>query len=137
MASPDYVLGGPVYWFMVTLLVLAGMLSAFVVLHALLVSRRGRLAGAPWSVAFYAVPQAVYLALLFIVQGPWLPLIAAAILVLITPLALIQQVVYLLRVVFPKRVTQAETVESGESEPHEPAAASAPEPPSETPPSAE
>lgn len=137
MASPDYVLGGPVYWFMVTLLVLAGMLSAFVVLHALLVSRRGRLAGAPCFVALYAVPQAIYLALLFTVQGPWLPPIATAILVLFTPVALIQQVVYLLRVVFPKQGAQAEMVESGEAAPHEPAAASAPEPPSETPPSAE
>lgn len=107
MASPDYVLGGPVYWFMVTLLVLAGMLSAFVVLHSLLVSRRGRLAGSPLSVALYAVPQAIYLALLFVVQGPWLPQIAAAVLVLVTPIALIQQIVYLLRVVFPRPTVDA------------------------------
>jgi len=114
VASPDYILGGPVYWFMVTLLVLAGMLSAFVVLHAVLVARRGRLADAPLPLALYAVPQAGYLALLFIVQGPWLPPIATAILVLITPLALIQQVVYLLRVVFPKPVAPSESSPSAE-----------------------
>ncbi len=135
MASPDYVLGGPVYWFMVTLLVLAGMLSAFVVLHSVLVARRGRLSDAPLSVALYAVPQAVYLALLFIVQGPWLPLIAAAILVFITPLALIQQVVYLLRVVFPKPGARTEAVEPAELD--VPSSASAAESPSDSSPSAE
>ena len=137
MASSDYILAGPVYWFMVTLLVLAGMLSAFVVLHALLVSRRGRLAGAPWSVALYAVPQAVYFALLFIVQGPWLPLVAAAVLVLLTPIALIQQIVYLLRVVFPKPAAQVENVEPAITEPDRRASALAPEPPSESSPPAE
>lgn len=137
MGSSDYILAGPVYWFMVTLLVLAGMLSAFVVLHAVLIARRGRLAGAPWSVALYAVPQAVYLALLFLVQGPWLPLFAAAVLVLLTPIALIQQIVYLLRVVFPKPAAQAESVESVMVEPEGQASALVPESPSESSPPAE
>ncbi len=102
MAGADYILGGPIYWFMVILLLLAGMLAAFVVLHASLVARRGRLAEKPVSVWIWAGPQAAYLVLLFLVQTPLLPLIASAVLVFLTPLALIQSIAYLLRVVFPK-----------------------------------
>jgi len=98
----DYILGGPVYWLMVILLLLAGMLAAFVVLHASLVARRGRLAEKPVSLWLWAGPQAAYVALLFLVQTPLLPLVASAVLVLLTPLALIQSIAYLLRVVFPK-----------------------------------
>lgn len=98
----DYVLGGPVYWFVVALLVLSGILSAFVVLHASLIARRGRLAGRPSSVWLWAGPQAAYLALLFVVQTPLLPLVAAAVLVLLAPLSLVGSFAYLLRVVFPK-----------------------------------
>jgi len=102
VGGADYILGGPIYWFMVILLVLAGMLAAFVVLHASLVARRKQLADTPASVWLWAGPQAGYLALLFVVQTPLLPLIASAVLVLLTPLALIQSIAYLLRVVFPK-----------------------------------
>jgi len=114
----DYILGGPVYWFMVILLLLAGMLAAFVVLHASLVARRGRLAGKPASVWLWAGPQAGYLALLLVVQTPLLPLVASAVLVLLAPLALVQSFAYLLRVVFPKPVetTDAEGLDAADSE---------------------
>ncbi len=137
MAGADYTLGGPIYWFMVALLVLAGILAAFVVLHSLMVARRGRFAEKPASVWLWAGPQAVYLVLLFVVQGPWLPLIAAAVLVFITPLALIQSLAYLLRVVFPKAIEQAQTVEPDGAEPNGRARASASESPSESSPPAE
>jgi len=107
VGGTDYILGGPIYWFMVALLVLAGMLAAFVVLHASLIARRKQLAEKPASVWLWAGPQAGFLALLFVVQTPLLPLIASAVLVLLTPLALIQAIAYLLRVVFPKPVGQA------------------------------
>jgi len=102
VSGADYILAGPIYWFVVVLLVLAGMLAAFVVLHASLIARRKQLAEKPASVWLWAGPQAGYLALLLIVQTPALPLIASAVLVLLTPLALIQSIAYLLRVVFPK-----------------------------------
>ena len=121
MAGADYTLGGPIYWLMIGLLVLAGMLAAFVVLLALLVARRGRLAEKPASVWLWAGPQVVYLALLFVVQGPWLPLIASAVLVLLTPVALIQSIVYLLRVVFPKHAAFATANVPSEEIPSPPA----------------
>ena len=113
----EYVLGGPVYWFMVILLVLAGMLSAFVVLDSLrrrLRDRDVRPAGSWWV---YVVPQAVYFVLLLVVQADWLPLIASAVLVALTPFALVQQVVYLLRVVFPKQPAKPIVAEEDSAQP--------------------
>jgi hypothetical protein len=98
----DYILGGPVYWFMVALLLLGGTLAGFIVLDSL---RRAFFAhssqpDARWWA--YLAPQGAYLLLLLVVQGPWLPLSASAVVVLLTPFALIQSIAYLLRVVFPK-----------------------------------
>lgn len=106
----NYILGGPIYWFMVVLLFLAGMLAAFVVIDSV---RRAFFAHTAertvrwWT---YLVPQGAYLLLLLVVQGPWLPLIASAVMVLLTPLALIQSIAYLLRVVFPKTTLPAADV---------------------------
>ena len=115
----DYVLGGPFYWFMVTLLMLAGMLSAFVVLDSL--RRRLRDRAAKPTVAWWAyiVPQAAYFVLLMVVQTPLLPPVASAVLVLATPLALVQQFAYLLRVVFPR--TAAEAIAEEQHDAEEPA----------------
>lgn len=98
----DYVLGGPFYWFMVTLLLLGGMLSAFVVLDSVRRRMRDRDARSTISWWVYVVPQTAYFVLLMLVQTPLLPPVASAVLMLLTPLALIQQFAYLLRVVFPK-----------------------------------
>ena len=105
-AGSDYILGGPFYWFMVTLLVLAGMLSAFVVLDSLRRRLRDRSAKTTLTWWAYIVPQAAYFVLLMVVQTPLLPPIAAAVLMLVTPIALVQQFAYLLRVVFPKSGTR-------------------------------
>ena len=104
MLSPNYILGGPIYWFMVLLLFLAGMLAAFVILDSLrrVFHTHTSQPDARWWA--YFVPQSAYLVLLLVVQTPLLPLIASAVMVLLTPFALIQSVAYLLRVVFPKPV---------------------------------
>ena len=102
MLGAKYILGGPIFWFMIALLFIAGMFAAFVVLDSL---RRAFFAhtatpDARWWA--YLAPQGLYLLLLLVVQTPLLPPIASAVLVFLTPLALIQSVAYLLRVVFPK-----------------------------------
>ncbi len=137
MAGADYILGGPIYWLMIGLLFLAGMLAAFVILDSL---RRAFFAhtskpDARWWA--YVAPQGVFFLLLLVVQGPWLPLIASAVLVLITPIALIQSIAYLLRVVFPKPTAQAEAAEPGVTEPEAQAASEPSSSPSESSPPAE
>ena len=95
-------IGGPLFWFLVGVLFLAGMLAAYVAID---VTRRAWFPGtrlaerARW---WYLVPQAAYLVLMLLGQFNAIPMAVTGIVVLCTPLALGQQVVYLLRVVFPK-----------------------------------
>lgn len=102
MPGTDYILGGPIYWFMVTLLFLAGMMAAFVILDSLRRAFFAHTALRTWRWWTYVVVQAAYLALLLVVQTSLLPPIASAVMVLLTPFALVQSIAYLLRVVFPK-----------------------------------
>ena len=55
----------------------------------------------PWLL-FYACLQGLYLVLLGVAQLSFVPRIFGAIATIATPLALIQSVAYLLRVVFPE-----------------------------------
>jgi hypothetical protein len=109
----DVTLGGPVFWFMVAMLFLAGMLSAFVSLD----SARRLLLLKPdptrWLWA-YLLPQAAFFVLLIVGQIPSVPFRVTGIVVLMTPFALIQQVVFLLRVVFPKPPAEELDVEGVE-----------------------
>ena len=64
MPGSDYILGGPVYLFLVALLFLAGLLAAFVVLDSLrraFVSHSSRPDGRWWA---YLGAQGAYLLLL-------------------------------------------------------------------------
>ena len=101
------VLGGPVFWFIVGLLFLAGMLAAFVLLDSWRAKRRARMADLPEPWWLYPAAEVIYLALLFIVQTPVVPAVWSAVLVLITPVAIGVGVAYLLRVVFPKPTEDA------------------------------
>ena len=137
MAGADYILNGPIYLLMIGLLFLAGMLAAFVILHSL---RRAFFVhtskpDARWWA--YLAPQGLFLLLLLVVQGPWLPLIASAVVVFITPFALIQSIAYLLRVVFPKPMAQVEAFQSGADELQERESASSHSSPGESSPPAE
>ena len=96
---------GPLFWTLVGVLFLAGMLAVYVAID---VMRRSWFRGvrAPERVRWwYLVPQAAYLALMLLGQLNAIPMAVTGIVVLCTPLALGQQVVYLLRVVFPKPPT--------------------------------
>jgi hypothetical protein len=95
-------IGGPLFWTLVGVLFLAGMLAAYVAFDAV---RRAWFPGtrAPERVRWwFLVPQAAYLVLVLLGQFNAIPMAVTGIVVLCTPLALGQQVVYLLRVVFPK-----------------------------------
>jgi len=110
----DYVLGGPVFWIATGLLLVAGALAAFIVFDSL---RRAFFPGArpaePLRL-FYVVPQALYLFVVVLGQVRAIPVLVTGIFVLLTPLALVQGIAYLLRVVFPKPADAA-----GESTPDE------------------
>ncbi len=97
----NLVLGGPVWWFAATLLVLAGLFGLFTFFDSLFVRRAAfdGLREPRWS---YTVGQGVYLLVLGAAQISSVPRLAGAIVVLVTPFALAQSFAYLLRVVFPK-----------------------------------
>jgi hypothetical protein len=110
----DYVLGGPVFWIATGLLMIAGVLAAFIVFDSL---RRAFFPGAHQAEPlrlFYLVPQALYLVVVVLGQVRAIPVLVTGIFVLLTPLALAQGIAYLLLVVFPKPVDAA-----GESAPDE------------------
>lgn len=101
MHAGDLLLNGPVWWFFVFVLFMAGMLSVFVVADSIVRVRRGRYrAREPWWV--YTIPQAVFLLVLLGVQLPVVPNWGGAVVFVLMPFALAEQFTYLLRVVFPK-----------------------------------
>jgi hypothetical protein len=108
-------LGGPVWVFLMIVIVLTIALAVFVIVDGI---RRLRRCGAderPWLV-FYVALEVLYLLMLGIAQLSVLPRIFAAFVALATPFALILSFVYLLRVVFPKRPERTPACESGVDE---------------------
>jgi hypothetical protein len=96
----NLVLGGPVWWFALILLVLAGLFGLFTFFDSLFVRRAAfdHLREPRWS---YTVGQGAYLLLLGAAQMPSVPQLVSGIAVLVTPLALAQSLAYTLRAVFP------------------------------------
>jgi hypothetical protein len=95
-------IGGPLFWTLVGVLFLAGMLAAYVAID---VSRRAWWPGARMAERlrwWYLVPQSAYLVLMLLGQFGAMPMAVTGAVVLCTPLALAQQATYLLRIVFPK-----------------------------------
>jgi hypothetical protein len=99
-------LGGPVWLFLVTVLLLAVGGAVFVVVDSLRPRRAPRFDNVWESNWFYMIPQAVYLGLVATAQLAPIGPIAVAV-TLATPLALVQQFAYLLRIVYPKPETNA------------------------------
>lgn len=94
-------LGGPLWWIAATLLVIAGLLGAFVVFDSWKVRRAAfeRLPEPRWV---YTVVQGTYVLALLAAQMPGVPALVGGIVVLVTPLAIAVSLAYLLRVVFPR-----------------------------------
>ncbi len=96
-------IGGPLFWILVSVLFLAGMLAAFVVIDVV----RSSWFGGPRPTQrvrwWYLAPQAAYLVLIVFGQFNAIPIALTGIVVLCTPLALAQQAAYLLRIVYPKQ----------------------------------
>ncbi len=115
-------LGGPVWYFLVAVMVLTIGLAVFVVIDSVRRLIRCGPDQRPWLL-FYACLQALFLLMLAIVQLKVLPTVFSAIIVFFSPLALIQSIAYLLRVVFPKHAEDVAECELGAD------AATAPPPP--------
>jgi hypothetical protein len=95
---------GPGLLILIALAVLIWAASAYVAIDSLR-RRRTDYAGVPEGRWFYAVPQVVFFVVFFAWQIPFVQQAASWIgwLVLSIPLILVQQMAYLLRVVFPTR----------------------------------
>jgi hypothetical protein len=99
---PPQVLGGPIWWYIVAVYVIAIALAFFVVADTLLPVRASRRAEVREPGWVYGAFQLVYL---LCVLGAWLPVMPrpfAVVPVVLTPVSLVVGVAYLLRVVFPK-----------------------------------
>ncbi|NTU71509.1 MAG: hypothetical protein HGB10_06785 [Coriobacteriia bacterium] len=113
MPGDDYVLGGPVFWLATGLLLAAGALAAFVVFDCVRRARAVRADDAGPDAGrvatplrwWYLAPQAVYLVLVVLGQFRIVPVVVTGITVFATPVLIGQGVFYLLRVVFPKGVS--------------------------------
>ena len=97
-------LGGLIWWFVLGVYVSAVLLATFVALDSLKAERLPRFAVIREPRLLYTLGAAVYLAFAVIA---WIPVPAsfrliAAIPVFLAPLAVVLEVAYLLRVVFPK-----------------------------------
>jgi hypothetical protein len=111
----DWFSGGPVGWYFLFVYAAAVLLAIFVVVDSLRTKRRARLAELPEPRWLYLGFQAVFLAFALFGWVPPLPRWVAVIPVAMTPLALAEQVAYLLRVVFPKRQPSSESSSSDAS----------------------
>lgn len=100
---PPQVLGGPIYVLVMVLLFAAGMLAVFVVIDVI---RRASTYGTHTAEKFrpgYLIPQLAFLVVMLLSQFEGaLPIIVVGIVTLCAPIVLIQSLVYLLTVVFPK-----------------------------------
>lgn len=106
-------LGGPVWIFLEVVVVLAIGLAVFVVIDSVRRIRRCGPDERPWLL-FYACLQGLYLLFVLVAQLSVMPRILGAVVAIATPLALIQSVAYLLRVVFPRRPDKTPPCELGE-----------------------
>jgi hypothetical protein len=113
----NVVLGGPVWWFVAALIILAGLLGAFAFFDSLFVRRAAfeRLREPRWA---YSLVQGVYLLVLLTAQVPGVPPLVGGYLVLATPFAIAISIAYLLRAVFPRSVASDEPVAPGCDEAH-------------------
>jgi hypothetical protein len=96
------VLGGPVWWFVVGVYLLAIALAAFVLIDSSRPRRRDRLAALPEPAWLYAGMSGLYLACVVGAWIPGVPRVLTVIPVFLTLLAMPTAVAYLLRVVYPK-----------------------------------
>lgn len=96
------VLGGPVWWFVFGVYVLALGLSLYVTIDSLRASRRERLAELSEPSWLYTAIEGAFAVVALGVWIPAIPRVAAAVPGFAFPFALAFGVAYLLRVVFPK-----------------------------------
>lgn len=96
-------LAGPVYVFVIVLMYGTGLLSLWVFLDSVRAVRAPAFAERPWTRWLWTVPQGLYLVLFALENLPWVGgnAFLATSLVLLTIPALVQQIVYLLRVAYP------------------------------------
>ncbi len=93
----DLVLGGPVYWIVIGLLWSVGLASLWATVDPLRVRRAAQFAVRPESRWAYTVLQGLFFLLFVVAQFG----VATMAMVLLSPLALVLQIVYLLRIVYP------------------------------------
>ena len=110
----SWLLGGPVGWFVVILLVAAAAGSLYVVVDSLRPARRQRLEALPEPWWLYLALEGLYFVALAVAQTGLLPPIVAGLAAITTPVALGLLAAYLLRVVFPKPAA-ASLIESAEA----------------------
>ena len=110
----SWLLGGPVGWFLVILLVAAAVGSLYVVVDSLRPARRHRLETLPEPWWLYLAVEGLYFIALAVSQTGLLPPIVGGVAAITTPVALGFLAAYLLRVVFPKPAA-ASLIESAEA----------------------
>lgn len=103
----DLVLGGPVYWVVIGLLWSVGLASLWATVDPLRARRIPAFEQRPESRWFYAVLQGLFFLLFVVAQFG----VATMAMVLLSPFALVLQLVYLLRIVYP---ASASDVAAGE-----------------------
>ena len=106
------VLGGPVWWFVFSVYVLALGLSLYVTLDSLRSSRRARLVELPEPSWLYTAIEGAFALVAIGVWIPGVPRVISAVPVVAFPFALAFGVAYLLRVVFPKPQAPVATTNS-------------------------
>jgi hypothetical protein len=114
---PAQVLGGPVWWYFFGMYVLTIVLALFVLVDSLTPRRKARLAEIREPGWLYSVATAVYLACVVAVWIPGMPRILSVVPVVLAIPALVLEIAYLLRVVFPKPAPAGESDAVSESDP--------------------
>ena len=107
MPGSDYVLGGPVWWFVFGLYLFALGMAAYVSVDSWRSARAERLAAVREPAWVYRVLQPMFLLVAVVVWIPFVPRVLAAVPVGLMLFALVGQFAYLLRVVFPSPVALA------------------------------
>ena len=102
MPGSDYILGGPVWWFVFGLYALVLGMAAYVSVDSWRAARAERLAALREPAWVYRVLQPAFLLIALAVWLPFVPRVLAAVPVGLMLFALVGQFAYLLRVVFPK-----------------------------------
>lgn len=100
--SVTEVLGGPVWWAILTLYLIVIGQAIFVRADSLRTKRRDRFAAIPEPRLLYTGVATIYLICVVTAWTPLFPRQWALVPVLMTPLAFVISTAYLLRVVFPK-----------------------------------